>query len=335
VRLDYILGIGKPVNETPSPRVVPVVTNCSTVTIRERTVTFGQGQSLLGIETRAVEQPGPTAGAQPSRPAVVLLNAGVVHRVGPHRLTVNLARRFARAGYHTFRFDLTGIGDSRARRGTSKDAPYETVVVEDIRAAMDHMQKATGADRFILGGLCSGADNSLRVALVDPRVAAIALLDPYAYRTAGFYLRHYLARVGRLSSWMGTARRGAESLLAAGKAKLASLRRGGANGEPEITVPSGPQYSRYHPPRQLFAAQLRQLVDRGTAIYIAYSGSLDAVYNHAAQFEEAFRPYGIRNDEVRCTFIPVANHTYTELAEQRRLGDALVGWAETLRPRSA
>jgi dienelactone hydrolase len=294
-------------------------------------VTFGPGQALIGIETRFVEPAATAKGTEPGprRPAVVLLNAGVVHRVGPHRLTVNLARRFARSGYVAFRFDLAGLGDSRARKG----ATFEAAVIEDIRSAMDHVQKASGIDRFILGGLCSGADNSLRVAMVDKRVAGLALLDPYAYRTPGFYLRHYLARAVRLRSWVGAARRGAAALVAAARAELARRRssgRAGAGDEEEIQVPRGPQYSRYHPPRQIFAAQLRQLVDRGTAIYIAYSGSLDAVYNHASQFDQAFRPYGIGGTEVRCTFVPVANHTYTELGEQRRLGDALVDWAETL-----
>jgi pimeloyl-ACP methyl ester carboxylesterase len=259
----------------------------------------------------------------------VLLNAGVVYRVGPHRITVNLARRFARAGYHTFRFDLAGLGDSRPRPGGLKGTSWEAAAIEDIRAALDHMQKASGVNRFILGGICSGADNSLRVALVDPRVCAVMLLDPYAYRTPGFYLRHYLARLGRLRSWTGAARRGSTVALAATRGKLASL-RDGKNGQEQVTVPRGPQYARYHPPRQLFAAQLRQLLDRGTAIYIAYSGGLTAVYNGASQFQEAFGPYGIRKDELRCTFEPAANHTYTELEAQRRLGDALVDWADAL-----
>jgi dienelactone hydrolase len=305
------------------------------VQIRERAVTFGPGQSLIGIETRAVEAPGP-ASAAPRRPAVVLLNAGVVHRVGPHRLTVNLARRFARAGYVAFRFDLSGLGDSRARHGGTKATSYEQGAIEDIRAALDHVQKATGIDRFLLGGLCSGADNSIRVALVDQRVSAVVLLDPYAYRTPGFYLRYYLARAGRLRSWTGTARRKSAALLEAARVKLRHRMPQRQAGTKETTVDGANgveqtrerQYSRYHPPRQLFAAQLRQLTDRGTGIYIAYSGSLDAVYNYASQFEEAFRPYGLPGDRIRCTFLPVANHTYTELGAQRQLGDALVDWAE-------
>ena len=310
------------------------------VTVRERAVTFGPGQALVGIETRSVDRTSdrttdrtaerPAGGVTGQRlPGVILLNAGIVYRVGPHRLTVNLARRFARAGHIAFRFDLAGLGDSRARKGATS---HEARVIEDVRAAMDQLQKANGTDRFILGGLCSGADNSLRVALVDPRVTAIVLLDPYAYRTPGFYLRHYLARVGRLRSWTGATRRGTEALLAAARARLPRRASGEANGDvPEaIQVPAGPQYSRYHPPRQLFAAQLRQLIDRGVMIYVAYTGSLNAVYNYAEQFDDAFAAYGIGNSDLRCTFVPTVNHTYTELAAQRQLGDALVEWASAL-----
>jgi hypothetical protein len=47
-------------------------------------------------------------------PAVmfVLLNAGAVHRQGPFRLYVHLARRLAALGFSCVRFDQPGIGDS-------------------------------------------------------------------------------------------------------------------------------------------------------------------------------------------------------------------------------
>jgi hypothetical protein len=294
---------------------------------KERVVTFGPGQSLVGIETRPVEKNGATAGG-PRRPGLILLNAGVVHRVGPHRLSVNLARRFARAGHVAFRFDLAGLGDSRSRKGNSS---YETIVIEDGRAAMDHLQKATGVDRFVLGGLCSGADNSIRIALVDPRVSGIVLLDPYAYRTVGFYLRHYGPRAAQLQSWIGLGRRSATALATAARARLAHRAANGAGGDGEAAkLANRPTYSRYHPPREQFAAQLRQLIGRGVGIYIAYSGSLTAVYNYAEQFDDAFRPYGIGSADVSCTFLPRVNHTYTELDTQRRLGDTLVDWVGRL-----
>src|SRR6185436_6886506 len=52
--------------------------------------------------------------ATPAAPAFIILNAGVLHRVGPHRLHVILARRIAASGLPSLRLDLGGIGDSIA-----------------------------------------------------------------------------------------------------------------------------------------------------------------------------------------------------------------------------
>jgi len=57
--------------------------------MREHALLFGDAQGLVGVIT---DPPGP---AGPSRPGVILLNAGVIHRVGPSRLYVNLARALA------------------------------------------------------------------------------------------------------------------------------------------------------------------------------------------------------------------------------------------------
>ena len=73
---------------------------------------FGPDEQLVGILTH------PEAA---SSTAVTILNAGVLHRIGPHRLHVLLARRLAELGFHALRLDLGGIGDSVA----SSDAARE------------------------------------------------------------------------------------------------------------------------------------------------------------------------------------------------------------------
>ena len=78
----------------------------------------------------------------PKGRAVVLFNAGLIHRMGPFRLHVHLARRLAEQGLDVFRFDMPRIGDAPA--GTHPDA--ESVV----REALDAVQASTGARSFIV-----------------------------------------------------------------------------------------------------------------------------------------------------------------------------------------
>src|SRR5690606_23743533 len=91
--------------------------------MRESAVLFGPTRSLVGVVTE------PAAGsARPDAPAVLILNSGLVHRVGPKRLHVRLARRLAGLGFTCMRIDLSGIGDSRT--ASSIDAISECWVSE-------------------------------------------------------------------------------------------------------------------------------------------------------------------------------------------------------------
>ncbi len=80
--------------------------------MRETICNFGPKNSLFGILTTPDENVR-VAGA----PIALILNAGIVHRIGPFRLHVDIARRLASKGYSTLRLDLSGLGDSAPRTG--------------------------------------------------------------------------------------------------------------------------------------------------------------------------------------------------------------------------
>ena len=205
----------------------------------ERVAVLGPNK-LIGIETLAT---GPASSA--GLPAIILLNAGIVHRVGPHRITVTLARRLAEAGHAVLRFDQSGIGDSRPR---AAGVSYLESVIDDVRQGMAYLEKTSGARRFILGGICSGADNSLRAALVEPRIVGIALLDPYAYRTAGYYLRRVMLQVPHWGPWKRLAGRTLTQLYEG--AALGRVRAPDEEPEVPAVLPAVPQYSRKFPRRE-------------------------------------------------------------------------------------
>src|ERR1700761_7552568 len=92
----------------------------------EQTVLVGTKHLLVGIMTRSLA-------SQPcAKPTVVVLNTGIIHRVGHYRLSVRLARLLAGSGFHVLRFDFAGVGDSEAR--TDGLSPLESSLadLEDV-----------------------------------------------------------------------------------------------------------------------------------------------------------------------------------------------------------
>jgi pimeloyl-ACP methyl ester carboxylesterase len=135
----------------------------------------------------------------------VMLNAGAIRRIGPSRMWVETARRWAAMGVPTLRLDLEGIGDADgdADRFTELSELYVPRLVDQVIAALDVLQAQGAGERFVLSGLCSGAYWSFQAALRDERVAAAFLLNPKALfwdpllETARDFRRGVL----RASSW--------------------------------------------------------------------------------------------------------------------------------------
>jgi alpha-beta hydrolase superfamily lysophospholipase len=112
----------------------------------------------------------------------VLLNAGGIYHIGPNRMWVEAARRWATRGVSTLRLDLEGIGDADGDGTPYADdgALYVPELVPQASAAIDALQSRGVADRFVIGGLCSGAYWALHAALDDDRVVAAMMLNPRA-----------------------------------------------------------------------------------------------------------------------------------------------------------
>jgi alpha-beta hydrolase superfamily lysophospholipase len=166
--VDWLAGL--PPTRSAPPALLPPVTPFD-----ERPVRFGAGERVFGIFVPPGERP------PPERPAIILLPAGAVNRSGPHRLYVTMARRWAAMGFHVLRVDLSGIGDTPAPPGTTESLVYPRDGLSDIGAAMDFVQQETGASRFIVAGLCSGADFTFQVGKRGGALAGAIMMNPRTF----------------------------------------------------------------------------------------------------------------------------------------------------------
>jgi alpha-beta hydrolase superfamily lysophospholipase len=169
------------------------------VTIRETPLTVSHPHAeLFGILTEPCEGPREPVTA-------VLLNAGAIRRIGPNRMWVETARRWAARGVSTLRLDLEGIGDAEGshERLTALAELYRRELVDQVCAALDTLEHRGTGERFVLVGLCSGAYWSFHAVLRDERAAAAFMLNPQAlYWDESLEASRALRRgVMRTSSW--------------------------------------------------------------------------------------------------------------------------------------
>ncbi len=268
---------------------------------REDVMRFGSDGQLVGVVSRPAQ---PT----PSAPGLLLLNAGVLHRVGPHRLHVLLARRVAGLGFTCLRLDLGGIGDSTA---ATDAATFRESAVADTQLVMGGLE----ADRYVLFGICAGADNAIATALADQRVAGIVLVDPHTYPNRRGKMRQLRLKLVQLG--------GPRAILRWGVALAERRIRGQINRFRRRDEQAPPSEGREAPSLTDFRAQLAALADRGVRIFAIYSGIHGASYNAPDQlFEIAPELAG----KVERAYFPDANHTFTELDAQQALITAVTTW---------
>ena len=264
--------------------------------MNERVVQFGDGNRLHGILNQA----------KGDGPNIILFNAGIVHRIGAHRLNVKIARHLASCGFNSLRFDLSGLGDSVA---APVGLGFEEQAVMDISQAMDCVTNEVGGDQFIAIGMCSGADNSYRAALKDPRIKGIILLDPYAYDNSAAAFENLVSRVTDVDRWARKAK------------KMAGLEKPKAV---PATADEDDQ-ARPIPPLEEFGADLENLCETGTKIYVIYTGFVKNQITRASQFFSTFGSFDFKSS-ISVDVFPEFDHTYTELAGQKKLLSCLSSW---------
>lgn len=277
-----------------------------TARLRERAVVFGPGGNLKGIFTYP-----PSQRDSHPRLAFVILNSGVIHRVGSNRISVRLARAVAELGIPVLRFDQSGLGDSEPRSDTDD---LEESVERDIDEAMEYLAVKMKIDRFVFAGLCSGAARSLQTAWRDPRVVGMFLMDPPIYGTPRSLASHYVRRAMSLRSWWNAI----SGRNHYGEAMLKSLstRKKKASRWPD-RLPDWPS-------RRIMGEALETLTDRGTKLSLIYTGAFET-YNYTDQLKDAF-PEACASENLCWSFMPDASHTFSREENRKALLSSVKTW---------
>ncbi|MDT8368400.1 MAG: alpha/beta fold hydrolase [Longimicrobiales bacterium] len=280
----------------------------------EEAVSFGSGKGLVGILHR-------TAPDAPRGIPILILNAGIIHRVGPNRLHVELARALAARGHPVLRFDLSGVGDSAPPRSSDLRAS----VMADVSEAVDEVVRWTGAERCVVAGLCAGADNAFAAALRDPRIGGVVCVDGTTFRTRRFHLRRFLDRVSNRRSWVAffQGKSAVWKLFFRLPSRILPRRIRPREASTGSRRPAF--YGMSAATREETAAGLDLLLSRGVRLLYVFTGGIRARYNHATQFVDAL-PEVTLGKGFQLEYLPEADHTFHEREQRRRLTGFLLEW---------
>ena len=276
----------------------------------ERAVLFGEARTLVGVVTEPPRQ-------RQAATAFVLLNAGVVHRVGPNRIYVSAARRLAGQGFLSVRFDLSGLGDSGSRRDS---LPFDQASVLEAREVMSAIERDYGISRFVTVGLCSGAVVAFRSAVSDARVLGAVLINPQGFVQSEEWNAYVVNKSLARKYWR-------EKLLSPHSWKQALTGR--SNSRQLVDVISRRVSSMFGRSEAVtrvageLAADFSQLHARGMRMLLACSEGDFGVDYLATILGPRFN----RREHMESLTLPRGDHSLTMAASQERFFEGLTQWA--------
>jgi dienelactone hydrolase len=302
----------------------PVTGKAPEVASEESAVNFGTPE-LFGIVTSPH-----TPARQPpvGHKAVLLLNSGAVHHIGPCRLYVALARHLARRGYVVLRMDIAGIGDSPPQPEQPENVVYPESALQDISQAIEYLKRQWGVSEVRALGLCSGAYHAFKAATAHFPLKGVVLINPLTFfwkegmsleytdfRVADDITR-YRKNVRRLASW--------RKLFAGGvdlRALVEVLRRHTLSG---ISQPLRAAARRLQIPlNEDLPTELLRAVRAGIDLHFIFAADDPGVELLRSKGGAAARGLQKRG-KLGQELIPNADHTFTDLTARASLATLVI-----------
>lgn len=276
--------------------------------MREQIVRFGADGALVGVLTR------PDRNSELAGTVFLIPNSGMIHRVGPRRVSVKLARRLAEEGASSFRLDLPGVGDSGHVGG---ELDPRSRITSALVEAMDALTERTGATRFGIIGICSGGINGFWAAVADPRISGVLMYDGFSYSSRLSAAAYFWRRAIGLN---------ATELVDAAARRLATVVKGRSRGQQAMSLAN---LDSANPPKAEFVLHVNQLVQRGCVLCFFYGGGAPKHYSYARQFADVFGKEDFF-PHVSHLYRPALDHMLSTLAAQDVFIKEIVEWSDRL-----
>lgn len=282
---------------------------------------FGSDNRLVGILTEPKQ-------SKTKKYAVLLLNAGMLHRVGPAMVYVDMSRKLAELGYYAFRFDLSGIGDSEQ---SSNNSSFIDQGVIDTQMAIAYLKDTVGIDCFFAIGICSGADIAIKASVSCEEIIGACPINGswlddetlnglYPEVMRNNWLRYNKKNLFNFPRWFRLC------------SKLFDKLKASSSDNPpkdEGKEQSGTKSGRHlDEGLSITCRDWEQLLDKKVKIYqIISEGSLSYdIFN--LYLKRKFKSFSAFGDDHRLEFFKNIDHTFTPYWSKACLIEKVTGWVK-------
>ena len=134
--------------------------------MKEETIIFRLGSNLLQVIYHFPNK------ENDKNIGILFCDAGLAYNIGVGRLYVIMARALADCGFHVFRFDPQGVGDSD---GPQLPTHFDMHNPSDVLPVVQYAKNELKASTIVLHGLCSGGRAAIKGALMSADVDGVVV----------------------------------------------------------------------------------------------------------------------------------------------------------------
>lgn len=269
----------------------------------DKPIYLDEARTLFGVATA------PVSSAEKRAVGVVILNSGLIHNVGPFRLSVDIAHDLAACGFPVIRMDQTSKGESFLAERKKSD--LETLS-NDLALASASMNRHFGTEKIVLLGLCAGADNGLQGGEVCDHIAGLVMLDGWAPRTMKYFLHRFGPKIVRIDRW---------PMMLMRRLRPQQVRRTERSELAGLSETSGPRWDEEDSWRAITVYCKKNL-----PVLAVYTGDADDYYSYDGQFLAALKSRDLGSRAVDELFLPDRKHLYPLASHREDLVTRVSRW---------
>ena len=274
--------------------------------MNEQCYAIGDTPQLVGVYTSSKQPQG--TNDKPSMPTILFINSGLVSRIGPFRHYVRLAREFSNEGFNSFRFDLSGIGDSERR---NDNLNFNEQALADIQQVMNYLDSKHNDKRYVIFGICTGADNAHKAMVKFDKIVGAITVDGYCYPTIKYLLQLYGKKLISASSWLTLIKMPLDMVKSFFKSEEAKIKLGSYD------------YNWILQKKNKTADDYRYFVKKNAFLLSIFTATWP--YSYQEQLADSFPKINF-GDNIEVAYFENAEHTFPLLEDRNEVTAKVVNW---------